>query len=363
MLHAGGPAQPPFWVGVPIVGAIVLGLQRDSRVAAARLGAAVFVLGVTLAIVVTRGASVTTGFPSTRHWPGLALLIAGAGALLTAVVAAVGARPSLRNQSFGWRQPLAVVVVALALASTATLVVGWLVRGVDKPLRGGDAGVLPLYLRSELALPTSGRALVLGGDSHLIHYALVRDAGGPVLGSGDLLASGRSADRAQGHLADAVQDLVAGRPGAGAELVPFGINYVVAPDRTARRIASQLGRASTLAVVLVPSATVWHSSLGTGELTVLSGSAATTARSGSVPAAAPTRVLPARGAAAAKVGRIVGRADPRAGRAGRIRLARHVERRTAGANNGVRVGAGLRPAIACGEPSGCITKAAGGTGG
>jgi GT2 family glycosyltransferase len=302
LLHAGGPDQAPFWVGIPIVGAILLGLQRDSRVATARIGAGVFVLGVVLAILMTRGASVTTGFPSTRHWPGLALLIAGAGALLTAVVAAVGARPALRDQSFGWRQPLAVVVVGLALASTVTVVVGWVVEGVHKPLRGGDPAVLPLYLRTELEAPTAGRALVLGGDARLVHYALVRTPNGPVLGSGDVPGSGQSVDRANEHLADAVQNLVAGRSGAGAELVPFGIDYVVAPPRTARRIAPQLGRASTLSVVLVPSATVWHSSLDTGELTVLSGAAATAARAGTVSGTAPTRVLPFRGDAPAKVG-------------------------------------------------------------
>jgi GT2 family glycosyltransferase len=306
LLHAGGPAQPPFWIGIPIVGAIVLGLQRDSRVGAARVGAAVFVLGVVIAILMTRGASVTTGFASTRHWPGLALLIAGTGALLTAVVAAVGARPALRDQSFGWRQPLAVGVVGLALASTVTLVVAWVVGGVGKPLRGGDPAVLPLYLRSELALPTAGRALVLGGDTHQVRYALIRSPNGPVLGSGDVPASGASGDLAQSRLADAVQDLVAGRTGAGAELVQFGVNYVVAPSRTARRIEARLGQASTLSVVLVPNATVWHSSLGTGELTLLSGSAATTARSGAVSQKAPTRVLPVRGEHAARIGPATG---------------------------------------------------------
>ncbi len=291
LLHAGGPGQPPFWVGIPIVGALVFGLQRDSRVAVARIGAAVFVLGLAIAIIETRGASVTTGFPTTRHWPGLALLVAGAGALVTAVVAAVGARPALRDRSFGWRQPAVVAVVGLAVVATGTLVVGWVSGGVDKPLRGGDAAVLPLYVQAELALPTSSRALVLGGDAHLVHFALVRTPHGPLLGSGDAAPSGRMSDRANARLADAVQDLVAGRAGAGAELVPFGIDYLVAPQSTARRIASQLGRASTLTVIPVPSATVWHSSLATGELTVLSGAAATVASEGSVPQTAPVQVL------------------------------------------------------------------------
>ncbi|HVV77882.1 MAG TPA: glycosyltransferase [Mycobacteriales bacterium] len=299
LLRAGGPAQPPFWVGIPIVGAIVLGLQRDSRIAAARLGAIAFVVGVVVAIVMTRGANVTSGFASTRHWPGLVLLVAGAGALLTAVVAAVGARPALRDQSFGWRQPTAVVIVGLALVATATLVGGWLIRGVAKPLRGNEPAILPLYVQAELKVPTAGRALILGGDAHNVHYALVRMPGGPVLGSGDQAVSGHSADRASAHLAAAVQDLVAGKPGAGPELVPFGVNYVVAANRTARHVASQLGRASTLTVIPVPSATVWHSSLNTGEITVLTGSAAATASRGDLPSAAPAEVLPGNGSVVA----------------------------------------------------------------
>lgn len=313
LLHAGGPGQPPFWIGIPIVGAVVLGLQRDSRVATARIGAAVFLLGVLLAILVTRGAGVTPGFSSTRHWPGLALLVAGSGALLTAVIAAVGARPALRDQSFGWRQPTAVGVVGLALVATVTLVAGWLIRGVGGPLQGGDPVALPLYVQYELAVPTDGRALMLGGDPHLVHYALIRSPRGPVLGSGDLPASGTAASRASSHLALAVQDLVAGRPGAGAELVPFGINYVVAPVHTARRIAPQLGRASTLSVIPVPSATVWHSTLATGELTVLSGTAADAATHGQVPATAPTQVLQGNGSsvdAAGTTKRILVLAEP-----------------------------------------------------
>src|SRR6201999_658027 len=102
-------------------------------------------------------------------------------------------------------------------------------------------------------------------------------AGGPVLGSGDLPTSGGTAKTATTHLSDAVRDLVAARPGAGAELVPFGVGYVVAPPATARRVAPLLGQLPSLTVIPVPSATVWHSTLATGELTVLAGTSATSA--------------------------------------------------------------------------------------
>jgi hypothetical protein len=290
-LHAGGGGQPPAWVGIPLVGALALGMQRDSRVTTARVGAAVFVVGVLLAVLVTRGAGVTAGYPSTRHWPGLLLLVAGAGALTTAVVAAVGARPALQDRSFGWRQPAAVVVVALAVVSTATFLGTWLIRGGGDPLRGDSAAVLPLYVQAELNVPGAGRALVLSNDHGLVRYALVRTAEGPVLGSGDLPASNSAAKDATLHLADAVRDLVAGRPGAGAELVPFGIDYVVASPGTARRVAPQLGQLPTLTVIPVPNATVWHSTLTSGEVTVLTGTAVTSALAGTATAATPPVVL------------------------------------------------------------------------
>jgi hypothetical protein len=290
-LHAGGSGEPPSWVGIPIVAAVALGMQRDSRVTAARVGAGVFALGLIIAIAETRGAGVTSGYPATRHWPGLPLLIAGAGALLTGIVAAVGARPALQDRSFGWRQPAAVAVVVLSLVSTVVLLGSWLIRGGGEPLSGGSAAALPLYVQAELNVPTSGRALLLAGDGHLVRYALVRTAGGPVLGSGDLPASGSAANRASTHLAAAVQDLVAARPGAGAELVPFGIDYVVAPPATARRVAPLLGQEATLTVIPVPSATVWRSTLATGEVTVLTGSNATDAVAGHVPSTAPAEVL------------------------------------------------------------------------
>ncbi|HWA66810.1 MAG TPA: glycosyltransferase [Mycobacteriales bacterium] len=291
-LHAGGSGQPPAWVGIPLVGAVALGLQRDSRVTTARVGAAVFVVGALLAVLMTRGAGVTPGYPATRHWPGLLLLLAGAGALTAAVVAAVGARPALQDRSFGWRQPAAVAVVALAVVSTATFVGTWLIRGGGGELRGDGGAVLPLYVQAELNVPGGGRALVLSDDHGLIRYALVRTAGGPVLGAGDLPASGGTARTASVELADAVRDVVAARPGAAGELVPFGVDYVVASSATARRIAAQLGQLSSLTVIPVPSATVWHSTLAAGELTVLSPTAATAAVSGQVSSSTSTAVLP-----------------------------------------------------------------------
>jgi GT2 family glycosyltransferase len=268
LLHAGGSGEPPFWIGVPIIAAALLGLNRQSRVAVARLGSALLIIGVGVAIAMTRSAAVTSGVPASRHWPGLLLLVAGAGALLSALVAAVGARPALREQAFGWRQPAAVGVVALAIASTVVLLAGWVIRGAGAPLTDHDPQVLPLFTQSELDVRTSPRALVINSTGPEISFALVRRAAGPRLGDADTaptLLSGTASTR----LAAAVRDLVAGRPGAGAELVPFDVAYIVAATDTAREIAPALGQTPALRVVPAPDATVWRSSLRTGELTIL----------------------------------------------------------------------------------------------
>jgi hypothetical protein len=315
MLRAGGPAQPPIWIGIPVLAAGLLGLNRQSRVAVARTGIALLVFGVALAVALTRGAAVTAGVPASRHWPGVALLVAGAGALLSALVAAVGARPALRQQDFGWRQPAAVAVVGLALLSTAWLAVGWVIRGADGPLTADNPQVLPLFTQSELAVPATPRALVLTSTGSEITYALVRRPTGPRLGDADTAPYG-TGSVAQQRLATAVRDLVAGRPGAGNELAPLDIQYVVAQSDTARAVASALGRADTLRVVPAPGATVWRSALPTGELTVLAPAAAAQATGGTAVSAAVSQVLPAKAGSAdvtvppGPAGRLVVLAEP-----------------------------------------------------
>lgn len=314
LLHAGGGGEAPFWIGIPIIATALLGLNRQSRIAVARVGAAMLLIGVAVAVAMTRSAAATPGVPASRHWPGLLLLIAGAGALLSALVAAVGARPALREQAFGWRQPAAVGVVVLAIVSTVLLVGGWVIRGTGGPLTNHDPQVLPLFTQSELDVPFAPRALVINATGPEISFALVRRPSGPRLGDADTAPTSLSG-AASSRLAAAVRDLVAGRPGAGAELVPFDIAYVVAATDSARDIASALGRAPSLRVVPAPGATVWRSSLPTGELTVLGPVAATRATSGGN-AANVARVLRAKpGSANVEVpsgvaGRLVVLAEP-----------------------------------------------------
>jgi hypothetical protein len=71
------------------------------------------------------------------------------------------------------------------------------------------------------------------------------------------------------------------------------IDFVVAQTPTAHVITPALGRANTLTVVPAPGATVWRSTLPTGELTVLAPMAAATATNGTATNAPIASVLDA----------------------------------------------------------------------
>jgi hypothetical protein len=191
---------------------------------------------------------------------------------------------------------------------------GWVIRGSGAPLTNHDPQVLPLFTQSELEVPTSPRALVINSTGPEIAFALVRRPEGPQLGDADTAPTSMSGPASR-RLAAAVRDLVAGRPGAGAELVPFDIAYVVAATDTARDIASALGRAPSLRVLPAPGATVWRSSLLTGELTILGPVGASRATGGATTANV-ARVLRAKpGAADVSIpagasGRLVVLAEP-----------------------------------------------------
>jgi hypothetical protein len=315
LLRPGGAGMPPIWVGAPLVIAAVISLRRTRQVPVARAGVLMLIVGVGGAVALTRVVGVTPGVADSRHWPGALLLLAGAGAVLAATVAAAGVASALTGHSFGWRQLGAAGLVVLAIAATVTLGGSWLARGAGGPLSGSATTSLPLFTQVEMARPTSPRALVLRtGAAGGLSYALVRRPSGPQLGDADVGPTGGS--RAAARLAAAVRDAAAGLPRAGAELQPFGVEFLVVPSGSVSRLAPQLAKTATLSVVPAPGATVYQSSLPAGELSVLPAAAAKAAVSGSPLASVTATVLAAKpGSADVEVppgspGRLVVLAEP-----------------------------------------------------
>jgi hypothetical protein len=294
MLHAGGPAQPPFWLVVPLLLAALIGLTRTTHVVAARIGLLLLTVGLALAVAETRTTGVTGGAPASRYWPGLALLVAGTGVLLAATVAAVAARPALASRSFGWRQPAAAALVVVSLGATVVLAGAWLVRGTAGPLSGSNPVVVPLFAQAELATPAAPRAVVVAGTPQSIRYTLVRRPTGGWLGDADVRPdahAGTATRRASTALASAVRELAGGSATAGPSLASLGVGYVVAPGGASMKLAAAIGRTGEFTLLPTQGANVWRTAAPAGQLTVLAPVDATAARAGRVERTAGVQLL------------------------------------------------------------------------
>lgn len=225
--HPGGPGAAPMWLGVGLVAAGWAALwRRDRRGAVATawvVAMAALVAGVVLTRIPVTGPTLET---PVAGWPGFPTVVIGGALLAAAAMGAEGIRDRVSRATFGWRQPLAAVVV-IAAALTPLVASGWWVaRGADDPLARRDPSILPAYVADEAARPDRIRTLVLAkADDGRITYALLR-ASGPRLGDAE---TGPPAE-AYAPLDDVVADLVSGRGGAdGARLAQFATKYVYLP--------------------------------------------------------------------------------------------------------------------------------------
>jgi hypothetical protein len=225
LLVPGGPgtAHPWLVVGLLLAGlAALVRITRREVVLAAWLAALV---GFGVALVVSRlrvtGPALSEAVPA---WPGFPLAVAGAGLLLAAMVGADGATRRIASRSFGWAQPVAVVVAGAAVATPVLVAAWWTWRGAGDPLHLRDPVLLPAHVAAEGRTVDRPRTLVLrtAGEGRL-SYALLREAG-PRLGDAELAAPHAGYAR----LDDVVADLASGRSGAQvARLADYAVRYVL----------------------------------------------------------------------------------------------------------------------------------------
>jgi hypothetical protein len=137
--------------------------------------------------------------------------------------------------SFGWRQPLALLVAIAAGLAPLTAAAAWVVRGAERPLHRESADVLPAFIRvapsGEVRPDAAPRSLVVHRASNgSLTYSLLRN-GAPTLGEADLPPSSERVRRYDA----AVADLGAGGGvDAVTQLVRLGVRYVLVtgPDTT-----------------------------------------------------------------------------------------------------------------------------------
>ena len=270
LMHPGGPAMPPVWVLAPLVVAAVVGLGRSAHRVAARGGFAVFVLATAGSVVISRQDGAVFTDPAIRYWTGATAALGALGLLVAALAAGNMARPALRRYAFGWRQPAAGLVAVGLLAGTGAAVVELLVRGVDRPLTGDTAALLPEFASAEVGRATAPRLLVLDGSSSGIdaevRYGIIRDPDGLRLGDADVARS-RPND-ADNRLTDAVRQAAAGEAAALPRLAEFGVSMLVVRPTGARALA-RLSELDGLDRVPTTGPVVWRGQMPTGELVIL----------------------------------------------------------------------------------------------
>ncbi len=252
LLHPGGPGLPPIWFGAGLVLAGLVGLMRGYRQKVAWLGWLLALVGLASGVVISRLAGhLVTGSGSQPGWPGMATALIGIGLLLATLVATAGARDRLAAMSFGWRQPVVVVIAALAALTPVVAGATWVVRGADGPLGRGSAEVLPAFISGQAHVQTAGgrtddvaaRSLILHRTANgSVRYALLRGEA-PTLGDADL-----APDPAQVASFDsAVADLAAGDGASATEaLARLGVRYVLVPGADETALARTLDGAGGL---------------------------------------------------------------------------------------------------------------------
>nr|WSZ96324.1 glycosyltransferase [Streptomyces sp. NBC_00857] len=170
-------------------------------------------------------------------WAGPATLVYGLALIAAAVLGADGARTRVASESFGWRQPVAVLIAAAALVGPLLAALGWMISGAAGPLERRDPVQVPAFVAEESITRDQPRTLVLGGASAAeVSYALVRGSGGR-LGDAELAAASGGDQR----LDKVVANLVAG---SGADqtdqLSGFAIRYVLVRDGAPRQTSRVL---------------------------------------------------------------------------------------------------------------------------
>ncbi|MFE2184922.1 glycosyltransferase family 2 protein [Streptomyces sp. NPDC059455] len=212
-LSPGGPNGGGTLLLLGFVLAALAALMRGERQTVVRTAWAVALTGFLFA-------ALTSG----SGWAGPATLVYGLALLTAAVVGAEDARERVAAQSFGWRQPVALLIAVATVAAPLYAAVTWMTGGADGPVGRRDPSQVPAFVAAESATEDQARTLVLGGDSSAAHadYALVRGSGAR-LGDGELASAGGSDTRLDGVVANLIA-------GSGADqtrqLGGYAVRYV-----------------------------------------------------------------------------------------------------------------------------------------
>ncbi|MEU5343466.1 glycosyltransferase [Streptomyces sp. NPDC020766] len=228
-LLGGSPGGPGTVSGLMLIGivcAAVAALVRTERQSGIWTAWAAGLVALVFAVL-----------SNSSTWAGPATLVYGLAFLAAAALGADGARSRVAEQSFGWRQPLAVLIAFAAAAGPLLVAAGWMIRGADGPLERRDPVQVPAFVAEESGTRDQARTLVLDSASAAeVGYVLVRGSG-VRLGDAELAAS----DGENKPLDKVVANLVAGSGADQADqLGGFAVRYVLVRGGAPREVSRVL---------------------------------------------------------------------------------------------------------------------------
>ncbi|MFJ7180837.1 glycosyltransferase [Streptomyces massasporeus] len=222
----GGPGTVSGLMLIGIVLAALAALVRSERQSGIWTAWAVALVGFVFAVL-----------SNNSTWAGPATLVYGIALLTAAALGADGARARVAEQSFGWRQPVAVLIAFASAAGPLLIAAGWMIRGADGPLERRNPIQVPAFVAEESGTRDQARTLVLDSDSGAhVGYMLVRGSGAR-LGDGEIAA----ADGENERLDKVVANLVAGSGADQADqLGGFAVRYVLVHQGAPREVTRVL---------------------------------------------------------------------------------------------------------------------------
>ncbi len=212
MLSPGGPKASTGLLMIGLVLAALGALLRTERRLAILTAWAVALTGL-MAAALQNGSA----------WAGPGTLVYGIGLIAAASVGAEGAQERISASGFGWRQPVAgLIVIATALAPLIAAF-GWMIGGAAGPLQRRDPSQVPAFVAEEASTRDQARTLVLNGYQGHVQYSLVRGSGAG-MGDGEIIAESGKNPR----LDSIVANLVAGSGADQADqLGGYAVSYIL----------------------------------------------------------------------------------------------------------------------------------------
>ncbi|MBT2525489.1 glycosyltransferase [Streptomyces sp. ISL-99] len=258
----GGPKATGGLLLIGIVLAALAALLRSERTYAIRTAWVVAIVSLLFAVF----ANAAEG-----GWAGPATLVYGLALIGATVLGADGARERVATQSFGWRQPVAVLIAFAAAAGPLLAAAGWMIGGAAGPLERRDPVQVPAFVAEESGTRDQARTLVLGGTSAAkVSYTLVRGSGAR-LGDGELAEAGGSSPQ----LDKIVSNLVAGSGADQADqLGGYAVRYVLVRDGAPRAMSRVLDSTPGLSrLSQLDGSALWRVDRQVARATIVSGKA------------------------------------------------------------------------------------------